>query len=116
MSRILLVDDEPALLPLLRRFLEKQGYQVTTCHSAQEALAAFEEAPFDLVVTDLTLDGINGEQLIELLRAKQPALPAIIASGYPHQPQSPDVGFLLKPFLPQMLVDQVAACLKKKNS
>lgn len=114
MSRILLVDDEPALLPLLRRFLEKQGYQVETCNSAEAALSAFEHSAFDLVVTDLTLNGINGEELIERLRAKVPALPAILASGYPHQPRLANVEFLLKPFLPQMLVDQVAASLKKK--
>lgn len=113
MTRILIADDEPMLLQLLRRYLERQGYAVDTCASAEEALAAYEANRADLLVTDLTLPGINGEQLIARLRGKNPALPAIIASGYPHEPSLAGVQFLLKPFLPQMLAEQIAAALKR---
>jgi DNA-binding NtrC family response regulator len=115
MSRLLIVDDEPTLLQLLRRYLERQGYEVETYATAELALVAFDLDPnrFDLVITDLTLPGANGAQLIESMRAKNPKLPALIASGYPYVPQLKRVEFLQKPFLPQMLAEQIARVLKQ---
>ena len=115
MSCLLLVDDEPTLLQLLRRYLERKGYTVETCDSAEAALVVFDADPqrFDMVITDLTLPGANGAQLIERMRAKNSTLPGLIASGYPYEPQMEGVGFLLKPFLPQMLVDHIDSVLKR---
>ncbi len=115
MSRLLIVDDEPTLLQLLRRYLERQGFEVETCGSAEQALALFDPDPqrFDLVITDLTLPGANGAQLLESMRAKNPKLPGMIASGYPYVPQLKGVEFLQKPFLPQMLAEQIAKVLKR---
>jgi DNA-binding NtrC family response regulator len=114
MSRILLVDDEPMVLQLLRRYLERQGYEVEVCDSGEAAVLAFKRDPtFDFVMADLTLPGIDGAQLIEQIRAIHPTVPALIASGYPYEPQLQGVGFLQKPFLPQMLADYIATALKK---
>src|SRR5690242_12803574 len=111
---LLIVDDEPTLLDLLSRYLGRLGYQVKTCGDSQEALALFQAAPeqFSMAITDLSLQGMNGEELIERMRQVQPGLPALITSGYPHVPRIPGVGFLQKPFLPQMLAEAVEKALK----
>ena len=91
------------------------GYQVVTCDNPDEALARFKAEPdrFSLAITDLSLPALNGEDLIERLRQLRPGLPAIITSGYPYQPRASGIGFLQKPFLPQMLADAVAAALAR---
>ena len=114
--RLLIVDDEPQLLDLLRRYLGRLGYQVETCGDAQEALARFQAGParFSMAITDLSLPGLGGEELIERMRQLRPGLPAIITSGYHYQPRTAGIGFLQKPFLPQMLVEAVEKALKGK--
>ena len=114
MARLLIVDDEAMLLQLLRRYLERQGHQVETAESAEAALAAYQEkaSEFDAVIADLTLPGLNGEQLIGEMRQGNPKLPGIIASGYPYEPHLKNVAFLQKPFLPQMLAEQLQKTLK----
>ena len=110
---LLVVDDEPNLLDLLRRYLGRLGYEVEACGDAPEALARFEGKPesFSMVITDLSLPTLSGEELIERIRQIRPGLPAIITSGYAYQPR-PGTGFLQKPFLPQMLADAVEKALK----
>jgi len=114
-ARLLLVDDEPALLDLLKKYLERIGYQVHACAGAEEALRAFEQDPegYAVVLTDLTLPGMRGDQMIERMRARNPAVRAIISSGYPYEPASKGIGFLLKPYVPKMLADTIAALLKQ---
>lgn len=113
-SRILLVDDEAPLLELLKRYLERLGYQVEACLTPQEALKSFEAEPgrYALVLTDLTLPGMGGDELLARMRAIDPKLRAIIASGYPYEPKGKRTSFLQKPFLPKMLADQIEALLK----
>ena len=76
--RLLIVDDEPNLLDLLRRYLGRLGYEVETCGDAQEALALFQAGPdrFSMAITDLSLPSLNGEELIERMRQIRPGLPA----------------------------------------
>ena len=114
-SRLLIVDDEEKLLDLLRRYLERRGFQVETCASAEAAWERFSKDPkeFSLVITDLTLPGMSGADLIERIRRRNPGLPALITSGYPYVPVLAGVTFLQKPFLPQMLVDAVQHALEK---
>jgi len=115
MSRLLLVDDERTLLNLLKRYLERQGHEVEICESAEQALAVFERDPqhFEMVITDLTLPGVSGAELVKRIRTKHSSLPALISSGYPYEPELANVGFLQKPFLPQMLADEIATRLKR---
>ncbi|BBO68680.1 hypothetical protein DSCA_26100 [Desulfosarcina alkanivorans] len=83
-ERILLVDDEPALIDVGRHLLEKLGYRVSTASSGTEALDLFRDAPqaIDLVLTDMTMPHMTGDRLAaELLKIK-PGLPIIISTGY----------------------------------
>ena len=111
--RLLIIDDEPALLDLLGRFLGRLGYEVETSASPADALARFQADPdsYAMAITDLSLPGMTGEELIAKLRELRPQLGAIITSGYPYQPQAPAIGFLQKPFLPQALVELVKKTL-----
>ncbi len=102
---LLLVDDEELVGEMGRQVLERLGYRVTLCTSGQEALAVVRAAPqgFDLVITDLTMPRLTGDQLAQRIMEINPHLPVVIATGYGgHVPQGslpPNVRLLLsKPF------------------
>jgi CheY-like chemotaxis protein len=83
-ERVLYVDDEPTLVFLITRALEKLGIASRGFADAQEALAAFEREPhaFTLVLTDLTMPGgMNGLELAQAVLAIRPDAPVVIASG-----------------------------------
>jgi DNA-binding response OmpR family regulator len=69
-TRILLVDDEQPVQKLLTYPLEKEGYEVVQAHDGQQALTAFDEQQFDLVVLDIMLPRIDGLEVCKRLRAK----------------------------------------------
>ena len=81
---ILVVDDEEAIVNMVRQFLERLGYTVTPCYSSPEALKAFQAAPdaFDLMITDMTMPGLTGLQLAGKLFKIRSDLPVILCTGY----------------------------------
>jgi DNA-binding NtrC family response regulator len=111
---LLLVDDEPALADLLKKYLERLGYRVDACTHPEAALALLDAQPdrYAVLVTDLTLPTMSGEDLIVQSRERAPGLRAIIASGYPHEPRVEGVEFLQKPFRPNLLAQAVERVLK----
>lgn len=114
-ARLLLVDDESVLVDLLKRYLERLGYEVEACTSPEEALALYEADPqrYALVLTDLTLPGINGEEMVDRMRARHPPLRAIVSSGYEYRPRSRQTDFLQKPYLPKMLAEAIEKILRE---
>jgi PAS domain S-box-containing protein len=82
--RVLYVDDEPPLLELIRRYLERHGCVVTGFSDPAAALAEFRRDPnaFDFAVTDLAMPGLNGFELTRELLAARPGLPVVMTSGY----------------------------------
>jgi PAS domain S-box-containing protein len=83
-ERILVVDDDAVSGFVIEKMIESLGYNVTRCTRPEEALARFAAAPsgYDLVVSDLAMPGMNGEELIEHLVQIRPNLPVVVASGY----------------------------------
>jgi PAS domain S-box-containing protein len=83
-EHILFVDDEEALAALGKKMLERLGYVVSITSSPLEAIAAVRDRaePFDLVITDLTMPGMDGVKLGCHLLQLQPRLPIIIMTGY----------------------------------
>jgi len=83
-SRILYVDDDESMAFLVRRFLERNGYQVHTCTSPTEALQvlATGTAPFDLCITDHNMPGMSGLDLAAAIQGQGYRLPVVIASGF----------------------------------
>jgi CheY-like chemotaxis protein len=83
-ERILLVDDEDAVVDLGRRMLEHLGYRVTTCRNGVEAFKLFMQNPwrFDVVVTDMTMPKMTGEALAKKLLLIRTDIPIILCTGY----------------------------------
>ena len=79
---ILLVDDNPNGLTARRLILEEQGFSVTTAANAEDAWALFQQSRFDVVVTDYRLPGMNGGDLIRLIRAADSPARVILLSGF----------------------------------
>jgi len=71
-KRILVVDDEEPVASLLRRILERLGCQVTTAHSGEEALAHLDAEEYDVIISDLKMPGMSGQELYALLRKNRP--------------------------------------------
>jgi CheY-like chemotaxis protein len=82
MSHILLVDDKNLMVQLFKCHLEVHGYRVTIAHDSVTALDTVKRKAVDAVITDISMPGLNDEELLPQLRAYQPELPAIIVSGY----------------------------------
>ncbi len=104
-ERILFVDDEAPLVQLATQLLEKCGYRVTGHTNPLDALEHFKASPdkIDLVITDMTMPHMTGNQLVKALHAIRPNLPIIITTGYsekisPEKAQKIGVrDFLMKP-------------------
>ncbi len=118
-ERILFVDDEPALVELGRRILQKFGYQVTPCHGSLEALATFKRSPddVDLVISDLTMPKMTGDKLaVELLKIK-PDLPIILCTGFSKKiskQKAAKIGvkkMVIKPFVANQMANIVRTVL-----
>ena len=108
-KRILIVDDEQSILDCLRMLLECDGYQVETAGSGREALAKFSKGKFDVVATDMRMDGMTGVQLAEAIKAESPNQPIIMISAHENNaPASVDC-LVRKPFT----LDTLRAALAK---
>ena len=83
-GRVLLVDDEAALLRLVKTGLEAAGWRVDAHVDPRRALAAFRASPeeFDAVISDQAMPGMTGLELIDAVHASRPRLPAILCTGY----------------------------------
>src|SRR6195256_1317170 len=79
-TRILLVDDEQAILTLLSYPLRKEGYEVVRAADGHEALARFSESAFDLVVLDVMMPKLDGLEVCRRLRAKS-SVPIIMLTA-----------------------------------
>lgn len=81
--RILVVDDEAAVLFTYKLLLERQGYEATTLLTGKEAKLALDDSYFDLLLCDLSLEEReSGFEVIEFARRKQPGMPSILLTGY----------------------------------
>ena len=87
MSRsILLVDDDPRILTSLSQALAEDGTEVRTAPSAEEGLAALGGAPADVVLSDLKMPGMDGIELLKLLRERAPATDVVIMTAHEDLP------------------------------
>lgn len=80
-EKILIVDDELDMLTALKRRFTKKGYIVITAQSGEEAWKLIEETMFDLIISDMAMDGLNGLELLKLVRSTDSTIPFIIITG-----------------------------------
>jgi CheY-like chemotaxis protein len=107
--RILVVDDTPALLDVICKSLEEEGYRVTTCLESRHAIGLAEEARPDVIMLDVVMPEVSGWEVLALLRA-DPSFrhtPVIVCTAYVAEAlgrlaelKGPDqhLGLLPKPF------------------
>jgi PAS domain S-box-containing protein len=83
-ERILFVDDEIPLVRLAQQMLTSLGYEVTTFTDSREALADFEAFPekYDMVISDMTMPHLTGQDLARIMLALRPGIPFILCTGY----------------------------------
>ena len=103
-AAILLVDDEPAIRELQRRALQAEGYVVTEAASGLEGIAALDQpAQIDLLLADLDMPGLGGDEMVRQIRTKRPDLPVLYVTGHidrlmDARPLWEGEAFLEKPF------------------
>ena len=122
-ERILFVDDEILLVSLGKEILESLGYDVTTRTSSIEALELFKARSerFDLVITDMTMPNLTGDELALKLAAIRPDIPIILCTGFSHkitEERAKEMGikaFLLKPILKDVMAETVRSVLDEKD-
>jgi len=122
-ERVLVVDDEPALRSLLVNCLKDAGYEVRVAADGREGLTlGATEGPFDLLLTDVRMPGVNGRELDQGLRKLQPDLKTIFMSGYSEDILTPTgvlgegVEFIAKPFRLSTLLKRVRAVLDAEGA
>jgi two-component system cell cycle sensor histidine kinase/response regulator CckA len=115
---ILVVEDEPLVLDMLRDLLQLSGYVVLGAADGHEALGVSERYPgtIDAVVVDVVIPGVRGPALVQQLRARRPQLKALYISGYGGEtmPSAEAVGpedFLQKPFTLEVLARKLREVL-----
>ncbi|SEE37706.1 sigma-54-dependent transcriptional regulator [Pseudomonas kilonensis] len=112
--KVLLVEDDRALREALADTLVLAGHDYAAVGSAEEALLAVGREAFSLVVSDVNMPGMDGHQLLGLLRARQPQLPVLLMTAHGAVERAVDAmrqgaaDYLVKPFEPKALLDLVA--------
>ena len=120
-GKILVVDDDPNILHVIKMRLVSGGYDVTTSDNAEEALSLAQKDAFDLMVLDLKLNEEDGISLMEDIHQINPNVPILILTAYGTIKSAVNAmkkgayGYLTKPFEGHELLLQIDNCLEKKR-
>jgi DNA-binding response OmpR family regulator len=120
MGHILVVDDEPAIVTVVRERLEREGFQVRAVASGEEALAHLEAGSAELVVLDVMLPGIDGFEVLRRLRGAGDSVPVIVLTARDEDVDKIvglELGaddYLVKPFNPRELSARIRALLRRQ--
>lgn len=122
LRKVLVVDDDPVVGQSFKRVLSGKGYVVITAEDGYDALAKLRDENYDLVFTDLRMPGMNGLEVAEQVKARQPWVPVVIVSGYgssksEERARAAGVSeFLHKPLSPEMIEDSTERALREAPS
>ncbi len=113
MSDVLVVDDEAGFRRMVRRWIEREGVEVTEAESAEQALERLRSNGIDLVISDVVMPGMSGVELAERIREMRPDVPVLLATGYSDEivKRGSDFSVLAKPFGAASLSEAMAALL-----
>ena len=123
-ERVLLIDDEVSIVKLEKQMLERLGYTVTFRTSSLDALEAFKAMPyaFDIIVSDMTMPNMTGDQLAREIQAIRPDMPIVICSGFSERMDEKKAAargikaFLMKPVIKAELANAVRDALDGAQS
>jgi len=117
-ARVLIIEDELEIAELVGLYLEKEGIASRICETGEEGLSALREQPYDLIVLDLNLPGIDGFEFLQQAR-KSSNIPVVIVSSRDSDEDMVlglGIGaddFIPKPFSPKILVARIRAHLRR---
>ncbi|HZX60607.1 MAG TPA: response regulator transcription factor [Candidatus Methylomirabilis sp.] len=117
-AKVLVVDDEPDILDLVRYHLEREGYQVVGCRDGKSALDLVGREKPDLVVLDLLMPGVDGFEVCRRLR-RESSIPIVMLTAKADETDTVvglELGaddYVTKPFSPRELVARVRAVLRR---
>ena len=119
--RVLVVDDEAAVLLTYRLILERQGYEVVACGTSKQALAAVEKERFDIVLCDYSLEEQHtGFEVISAARKVDSGVPAALLTGYATKETADEaaiqgIGVMFKPIEIEEFLTTTSNMLRKNN-
>ena len=120
---VLLVEDEPAVLEMTRRMLDRSGYQMLTAATGHDAVAlASQQGQIDVLLTDVMMPEMSGKELAGRVRDLRPGIRVLFMSGYAQGALSerdalePGIGFLGKPFSKEVLLAKLNEVLAQTGS
>jgi DNA-binding NtrC family response regulator len=118
-TKVLILDDEPIVLKRLKPALEKSGYDVEAFSRSLEASNRIMEKEFDIVITDLKMEGIDGMEFLTRVKERSPVTEVIVITGFATMETAKEsfkkgvFDFLAKPFKLGEIKDVVAKAESK---
>ncbi len=118
-EKIMVVEDEELIRTMIKINLEKEGYDVTSFQDAESMLAALETGPFDLVLLDIMLPGMSGEEALAAIRQRQLKTPVMMVTAKNSiETRVSTLGlgaddYIAKPFNMQELLARVSAIIRR---
>jgi DNA-binding NtrC family response regulator len=122
MKRILIVDDDAPTRELLKDILAAEGYALAEAGDGREALLLLTKSSVDLVITDRSMPGMGGLELLAQLKAAHPNMPALMISAYGEEKMwgeaigSGAQDYILKPFKPDDIIKAVKKILSSDRA
>lgn len=118
---ILIVDDDPDVLAATSLLITDEGYLITACGDARDAMAKFHEGEFDAVLTDIVMPGVSGIKLLEDIHHLDPELPVILMTAYADLDRAVEAikkgafDFVVKPYKLEQLVHSIEKAVKYRR-
>lgn len=112
-KKILVIDDEPLILVTVEKALSRLGYRIVTAQDMKEFERALHEGPFDLLITDLNMEGATPDTIIARVKERSPSVTVLKMSGSVNREKSHD--FIEKPFRIEELRDKVRSLIHEHS-
>ncbi len=121
-TRILILDDEPIVCKRLKPAFEKLGYEVEAFTNSSEAMERVQEQDFDIVITDLKMEGVDGMQFLTAVKERSPETEVIVITGFATMETAKEsfqkgvFDFVAKPFKISEIREVVKKAERKKKA
>lgn len=122
MTKVLVIDDDRDMCLLLRKFLERNNFEVIDFTSGKKALAWYEENMPDIVLCDLRLEDISGLEILQKMKSTNPALPFLIITGYSDVRSAVEImrhgayDYITKPLFPDEILVTIKQALANSET
>lgn len=84
-GKVLIVDDEPLVLEIIKTALKKSGFDITASSTAMEAISHIKKTSFDVIISDVRLDEMTGYEILNFAKNKNPMTNGILITGAPNE-------------------------------